>query len=177
MILKITYYGDPILRKKASPILEITGEVKQLAAHLIETMQQTKNGIGLAAPQVSHSLAMFVVHFPDPANPEKWTPGAIEVFINPKLLSVSEEVCFYSEGCLSLPGLYCKVQRPIKIKIQYQNLQGELLVKEFEGFGARMVLHENDHLNGVLFIDRLDPKERKKIEPDIKAIKKKYQGF
>lgn len=173
MILKLAYYGDPILRKKAEPILSITDEVKQLAADLIETMQQTKNGIGLAAPQVHRSLSLFVVHFPNPENKDQWTPGAIEVFINPKVLSVSKEEWFHSEGCLSLPGLYCKVPRPLKIKIQYQNLQGELLVKDFEGFEARMLLHENDHLNGVLFIDRIDPKERRRIETELSAIKRK----
>lgn len=175
MILKLAYYGDPILRKKAAPILEFNDEIKQLAADLIETMHHTKNGVGLASPQVGRSLSLFVVQFPDPENKDKWTPGAIDVFINPKILSVSEEEWFYSEGCLSLPGLYCKISRPKKIKIQFQNLQGDVLVKDYEGYEARMLLHENDHLNGVLFIDRVDPKDRKRIEPEIKAIKKKYQ--
>lgn len=175
MILKLAYYGDPILRKKAAPILEFNDEIKQLAADLIETMHHTKNGVGLASPQVGRSLSLFVVQFPDPENKDKWTPGAIDVFINPKILSVSEEEWFYSEGCLSLPGLYCKISRPKKIKIQFQNLQGDVLVKDYEGYEARMLLHENDHLNGVLFIDRVDPKDRKRIDPEIKAIKKKYQ--
>jgi peptide deformylase len=175
MILELAYYGDPILRKKAEPILEFNDEVKQLAADLIETMHHTKNGVGLATPQVRRSLAMFVVQFPNPANKEKWTPGANEVVINPKILSFSDEEWFYSEGCLSLPGLYCKIKRPLKIKLQFQNLQGEILVKDFEGYEARMLLHENDHLNGVLFIDRLDPKERKRIEQEVRAIKQKYQ--
>lgn len=174
MIFKLAYYGDPILRKKAEPIREITDEIKLLAADLIETMHHTKNGVGLSAPQVGKSLALFVVQFPDPENKEKWTPGKLEVFINSKVLKVSDEEWFYSEGCLSLPGLYCKVPRPCKITLQYQNLQGDVVTKDFEGYEARMLLHENDHLNGVLFIDRLDPKERKRIEPEIREIKKKY---
>lgn len=174
MILELAYYGDPILRKKAAPILEFNDDIKQLACNLIETMQRTNNGIGLAAPQVHQSLAMFVVQFPKKTETDDWIPGAIEVFINPKILEVSNEIDFYSEGCLSLPCLYLDVPRPIKIKIQAQNLQGEVFVREFEGFEARMLLHENDHLNGVLFIDRIDPKERKKIEPELRKIKKKF---
>ncbi len=175
MILKLTYYGNPILRKKAAAIPVITDEIRAFAADLVETMHHTKNGIGLAAPQVNRSLAIFVVQFPDEDNEEEvYVPGPIEFFINPKILDVSNETWMHSEGCLSLPALYRDVERPIKIKIQYQNLEGELLVKDFEGYEARMILHENDHLNGVLFIDRLNPKERKSIENELRAIKKKY---
>lgn len=175
MILELTYYGNPILRKKAAAIPVINDEIKAFAAELLETMQHTKNGIGLAAPQVNHSLAIFVVQFPDENNEEEaYAPGEIEFFINPKLLEVSEEKWLHSEGCLSIPALYRDVERPVKIKIQYQNLEGEVQVKEFEGYKARMILHENDHLNGVLFIDRLSPKERKSIENELRIIKKKY---
>lgn len=175
MILKLTYYGNPILRKKAAPIPVINDEIRAFASDLLETMQGTKNGIGLAAPQVNRSIAIFVVQFPNVDNEEEaYVPGQIEFFINPKLLEVSDEKWFHSEGCLSLPALYRDVERPLKIKIQYQNLDGEVLIKDFEGYEARMVLHENDHLNGVLFIDRLAPKVRKSIENELRAIKKMY---
>lgn len=175
MILELTYYGNPILRKKAAAIPVITDEIRALANDLVETMHHTKNGIGLAAPQVNHSLAIFVVQFPDENNEEEaYAPGEIEFFINPKILEVSDEKWLHSEGCLSIPALYRDVERPLKIKIQYQNLDGEVLIKDFEGYKARMILHENDHLNGVLFIDRLTPKERKSIENELRAIKKKY---
>lgn len=175
MILKLTYYGNPILRKKAAQIDVITDEIRALAENLVETMHSTKNGIGLAAPQVGHSVAIFVVQFPDQNNEEeKYVPGPIEFFINPKLLEVSDETWMHSEGCLSIPGLYRPVERPLKIKIQSMNLNGEIQLREYEGFEARMILHENDHLNGVLFIDRLEPKMRKSIENELRAIKKKY---
>lgn len=175
MIHKLTYYGNPVLRKKAAPIPAITPEIRQLAFDLTETMHSTKNGIGLAAPQINQSHAIFVVQFPSKDNEEeKYVPGEIAHFINPKLLEVSDETWLHSEGCLSIPGLHREVERPLKIKIQFQNLEGELLVKEFEGFEARMILHENDHLNGVLFIDRLDPKLRKSIENELRKIKKQY---
>lgn len=176
MLLKLAYYGNPILRKKAAPIPAITEEIVQLAADMLETMHHLKNGIGIAGPQLQHSLALFVVQFPAKEQEEdKYVPGDIEVFINPKILEVSEEREFDSEGCLSIPGIYCDVLRPIKIKVQAQGLDGTLFVKDYEGYEARMIMHENDHLNGVLFIDRMDPKERKAIEPKLNAIKKKFK--
>lgn len=173
MILELAYYGDPILRKKAAPIHEITPEVVQLSQDLLDTMHQ-KKGVGLAAPQVKKSFSIFVAQFPDKSRPEKWVPGPIEIFINPKILEVSEECGVHSEGCLSIPALYADVWRPIKIRVEFTTLQGERLVKEFEDYDARIILHENDHLNGVLFIDRLDKQQRKEIEPDLLKIKKKY---
>jgi peptide deformylase len=178
MILKLAYYGDPILRKKAALIPVVNEEIKQLAADMIETMHHLKNGIGLAAPQIHQSVSLFVVQFPDTSVEERYAPGLIEIFINPKLLEVSDEGWYYSEGCLSLPGLYQDVPRPQKITIQFQGLDGELIVRTYEGYEARMVLHENDHLNGVLFIDRIDPKIRKEIEPQLRAIKNTfYKNF
>lgn len=170
MILKLAYYGDPILRKKTAPILEITDEILELAKNMIDTMI-SKKGVGLAAPQVSCSLAIFVTQFPEKHDAEKWVPKEPEVFINPKILEVSQETWFYSEGCLSIPGIYEDVSRPYKIKIRAQNLKGELFEREFEGYEARVCLHENDHLNGVFFIDRLDPKLKKELEPKLRKLR------
>lgn len=173
MLLDLAYYDHPILRKKADPVSHFNEELRQLASDMIETMHSFKNGVGLAAPQVFKSMALFVVQFPDPKREDKWIPGLIEVFINPKILEVSKDLWYYSEGCLSIPGLYEKVPRPKKIKIQAQDLHGNVFIRDYEGYNARMLLHENDHLNGVLFIDRLDRKRRKEIELDLKKIKKK----
>lgn len=173
MILKMAYYGDPILRKKAAPVEKITDEIKDLAKNMIETMQERK-GVGLAAPQIHHSLALFVTQFPDQTNPDEWVPGEVLVFINPKILEVNDECSYYSEGCLSIPGLYEDVPRPTKIKITAQDLDGNTFVKELTDYNARICMHENDHINGVLFIDRLTPKQKKEIEPFLRAIKKKY---
>lgn len=176
MILKLAYYGDPVLRKKALPIKEINEDIRKLVADMIDTMQGTENGVGLAAPQVHKSLSVFVVQFPDKNYTDKWVPGLIEVFINPKILEVSDEGWFYSEGCLSIPNLYAEVPRPVKVKVQAQDLSGETSIKEFIGYEARMILHENDHLNGVLFIDRIDKEQRQALENDLRAIKKKYSS-
>lgn len=176
MILKLAYYGDPILRKKADLVKIIDESIHQLVNDMSETLGTTKNGVGLAAPQVNVSKAVFIVQFPDPAFTDRWVPGPIEVFINPKILEVSEEGWSYSEGCLSIPNIYENVYRPIKIKIQAQNLAGDIFVKEYAGYPARMVLHENDHLNGVLFIDRIDKKRRNIIEAELKKIKKELSN-
>lgn len=173
MILKMAYYGDPILRKKASPVTEITPEIKTLVSDMIETMQERK-GVGLAAPQIHHSISLFVTQFPDQTKEDEWVPGDVLVFINPKILEVNDQLGDYSEGCLSIPGLYEDVTRPTKIKISAQDLDGNTFVKELNDYEARVCLHENDHLNGVLFIDRLSPKKKKEIEPTLRAIKKKY---
>lgn len=171
MILELTYYGDPILRKKTAPIEEITEEIEKLAADMIDTMK-SKRGVGLAAPQVGRSIALFVTQFPEKERDENWVPKTPEVFINPKILEVSKETCSYSEGCLSIPGIYEKVERPVKIRLQAQNLKGETFIRDFEGYEARVCLHENDHLNGVFFIDRLNPKLKKEIEPLLRKIRR-----
>lgn len=172
MILKLAYYGDPVLRKKAAPVTEITDEIKKLVEEMTETMVERK-GVGLAAPQVGQSLALFVTQFPTEMEEDKWVPGPTEVFINPKILDVSDNTWEYSEGCLSIPGIYEDVIRPHKIRIRAQNLQGEVFEREIEGYNARVCLHENDHLNGVLFIDRLDPKVKKSLEPKLRKLRGK----
>lgn len=174
MLLKLAYYGHPILRQKATQVSSMTQEIKQLVSDMIETLLHLKNGIGIAAPQLHHSLAIFVVQFPVKGVDGDPIPGAHEVFINPKILEVSDTKDFHSEGCLSIPGLYKEVERPVKIKVQAEGLDGITFLREYVGFEARMILHENDHLNGILFIDRLKPKERKAIDSRLKAIKKKY---
>ena len=98
------------------------------------------------------------------------------MIINPVLSSPSSEMASMLEGCMSLPGLHVEVVRPQKIHIRYQNIKGEFIEEDLEDFRARMFMHENDHLNGVLHIDRMDPKERKEIEPVLRAMKQKYNG-
>lgn len=175
MLLPLAYYGNPILRKKAAPVKEINEEIRKLVADMIETMN-AKDGIGIAAPQVQHSLALFVTRAPIMLADGEWEKGEIRVFINPKIVGVSSEQNCYSEGCLSIPKLYGDVYRPNKITVQAQDLNGNTFVEDFVGFPARVILHENDHINGVLFIDRLEAKERKQIESQLREIKKKFSS-
>lgn len=171
----LRYYGDPILREKSKPIEEITDEIKELAQYMIE-FADNHNGIGLAAIQLGIPIRLFVLrdYLIEPDG--KWviSPEA-KVFINPKIISKSEETEPDTEGCLSVPGLQVgPIERPVKVCIEATNLEGEVFTEEREGMNARVSFHENDHLNGVLHIDRVSPNIRKKLESDLQAIKKKY---
>lgn len=172
MKLKLAYYGNPILRKKASPVVEINDELLKFVKDMEETMI-AHDGYGLAAPQVERSIALFMINISKRID-SKLVPGITYVFINPKILNYSEEVTIRGEGCLSIPGVYGEVIRPALVKIQATGLDGKIFEKEFKGIEARAILHENDHINGVLFIDRIHGKERQSLEPELKALKKKF---
>lgn len=178
MKLSLAYYGAAVLRKKAAQIEVITDEIRALVENMIDTMIATK-GIGLAAPQVNYPLAVFIAYFPaaDLESEEEMEVierSQVKVFINPKIVEYSQKLTAYSEGCLSIPRLYRDIERPLKVTLTALDLEGNTFTEEFEEFNAHIVLHENDHLNGVLFIDRLTPKERKLIEPHLREVKKKY---
>lgn len=173
MELPLAYYGNPILRKKAEPVVKINEEIKTLVADMNDTMR-AYNGVGLAAPQVHHSLALFII-CPATEENDKWIYGKLRVFINPKILSYSEETWVRGEGCLSIPKIFGEVTRPSQITVRYTNLEGEELEESFSEMEARIIMHENDHINGILFIDRIHGKERKKMDPILTEIKKKYK--
>ncbi len=180
MKLPLTYYGNPILRKKGTPIEKITDEIRQLVKDMEETMIGF-NGAGLAAPQVNRSLALFLTHV---ENEDEKAPGTeqtappVRVFINPKILEYSEELWGYPQGCLSIPdpNIYGVVFRPIRIKIEATDLEGNRFTEEFSKLSAQAFMHENDHINGVLFIDRLQKKEREQLEPFLRKVKKEYEN-
>ncbi len=172
MKLPICLYGNPILRKKGESIKEITDEIRQLAHDMVETMDAAK-GIGLAAPQVGRSLRLFVLRRYVDGPDGKWTVSDPIVYINPKILAVSEEVWESEEGCLSIPKIRLNVERPFKIKVESTRLDGSHVIEEIEGMNARVILHENDHINGVLFIDRVPKKLLQLVEPKLREIKKK----
>jgi len=173
MKLPLVYYGDPILRKKGTRIDEINDDLRQFINDMEETLL-IHQGYGLAAPQVNRSIALFLINIAKQVGPDEWLPGKTHVLINPKILEVSEEENGRGEGCLSIPGVYAPVSRPSRIKVEYTDVEGNTVTKEFTGIEARAVMHENDHINGVLFIDRIRGKEREKIEPELRAVKKKY---
>lgn len=174
MKLPLAYYGNPILRKKTSPLTKITDEIRKLVQDMDETMLAL-HGVGLASPQINQSIALFIIRVPVYTDDRKTLDGDLRVFINPKILSYSDDLCGYEEACLSIPGLHSEVIRPMNIKIEAMNLEGETFVEELTGLAARIFMHENDHLNGVLFIDRLPPPRKKEIEPLLRELKKKYQ--
>lgn len=146
MILDITKLGEDILRQKAQPVEEVNDEIRQLAEDMFETMLAA-DGVGLACPQVGKSLRMFVLIADD---------NVRRVFINPQIIQTSKEVCDYDEGCLSIPQVYEIITRPQKVTVQALNEKGRPFTLDADGFLARIIQHEYDHLEGILYIDRGD---------------------
>lgn len=173
MKLPLAYYGDSVLRKKGTPIQHIDETIHQLVRDMVETME-ANDGCGLAAPQVHQSLALFITCIPRYVDDETVSPGELRVFINPKILSYSEEVWPCEEGCLSIPGLRETVVRPMQVTIEATDLEGKIFQETFVEFDAHVIMHENDHINGVLYIDRLPPRRKKDIESHLRQIKKKH---
>jgi peptide deformylase len=153
-MFKIRYIGDPVLRRETEPVSIFDDSLNQFVMNMIDTMH-IKDGIGLAAPQVGHSKKILVVDI-SPIDEDE-TPKA---FINPKILDKWGE-SILEEGCLSIPDVREEVVRPEGILIEYQNPDGEKLIAKFEGWMARVLQHEIDHLNGVLFIDLISPIKRR----------------
>ncbi len=142
-IRNIVTEGDEILRKKCREIGEITDRIRTTMEDMLETMRQ-QNGCGIAGPQVGVMRRMFI------AEPE---PGRVYYMINPEILE-SEGQVSGDEGCLSVPGLIGTVVRPERIKIKALDLSGEEHIYDFEGWDARVMCHEYDHLEGILYTDK-----------------------
>lgn len=173
MKLPLAYYGDPILRKKAARVEQIDDGMRQLVSDMLETMQ-ANNGAGLAAPQVHRSVALFLANIDIPGPDDTWLPGKLRVCFNPKIIAVSDEEWEWSDGCLSIPKIWGKIYRPVHVEVEYTNLEGQRIQETLVGPEAWCFMHENDHLNGVLWIDRLKGKARQEIEPQLRAIKKAH---
>lgn len=175
MILPLFYYDHPMLRKKAKPIEKITDEVIELAHNMVESMIHY-NGVGLAGPQIGQLLRLFVIRDESIAEDGSYQLGEPEIFMNPTLSKPSKESVIMPEGCLSIPGLHRDVERPASICISYQTIDGHTKTENVAGFRARVMMHENDHLNGVLYIDRLSPRERKELGPQLRSVKQEYKS-
>jgi peptide deformylase len=171
---RFRYYGDPVLRQKSEPIEEITDEIKELARYMIY-YADNHNGIGLSAVQLGVPIRLFVLRDYIVQPDGKWTVSPPKIYINPKIVWKSEETNIDTEGCMSVPNLNVgPIERPNELTIEATDLEGNRFIEQREGLNARVSFHENDHLNGVLQIDRLPPNVRKRIEPQLLAIKKKY---
>ena len=157
VILPVAQRGDAVLSLLAAPVAEteFVGQwLSELAAALHATMLE-RNGVGIAAPQVYVSKRMIIVaSHPNPRYPDAPEMDAV-VMVNPEILSFSEATLLGEEGCLSVPNQRGEVVRAEQIRVRYQTLSGEVIETAFSGFPARIVQHEVDHLNGVLFVDRL----------------------
>jgi peptide deformylase len=174
MKLDLTYIGHPVLRQKVRPVEHLDADVLALIAHMKETLQAYR-GLGLAAPQVGASLAFFLTCFPNVMADGSLSLGDIRVFINPKIEDPSEESWVEEEGCLSIPKVYAFVRRPTAITITASDEHGNVKTERLQGWPAKIVMHENDHLNGVLFVDRIDGREKKQIHHELERLKKHFK--
>jgi peptide deformylase len=157
-VLKVRKYGDPALRRSAAPIGEVTPEVRAIIGDMTETMYD-EVGIGLAAPQVGISLRLIVVS-------DEQGRG-VQALLNPAIVEQGGEVTG-EEGCLSIPGVFAPVTRAAWVKVEARSVDGQPLTINARGLRARVLQHEIDHLDGVLFIDRVDPMVRDRIKRKIK---------
>jgi peptide deformylase len=178
MILEVTKYGNPILRQKGARIEKVTPEIKQLITDMFETMYATK-GIGLAAQQVGKAIQLTVLDVRGitdrpstlelagkPEEVEKFMPL---VLINPEIKPLNDPV-LGPEGCLSFPELYGEVLRPESVEVKALDAKGKPIEFRCGGLLARAIQHETDHLNGILFIDRMDRKSKNEIRDELEAL-------
>ena|ERR1017187_3386985 len=168
MIYPIVIYGDPVLRKKTESITKDFPELKKLVEDMYETMYAA-NGVGLAAPQIGKSIRLFVI---DTSRMEDDEPGIKKNFINPEILEETEEEWKFEEGCLSIPGIREKVERPEEIRIKYQDENLKKHDDVFNGIAARVIQHEYDHIEGVLFTDHLTAFKKNLINGKLKDLSK-----
>jgi peptide deformylase len=169
MILPIVTYGDSVLKTRAEPIGPDYPELQKLIEDMFETMANAQ-GVGLAAPQIGRSIRLFVV---DGSGLEEEFASLQDfrmVFINPEIVEDQGDDVEHEEGCLSIPGLRGKVERPDAVVIRYQDLQFEQHEATFEGMQARIIQHEYDHVEGVLFTDRLSFLQRNRLQKKLNAM-------
>ncbi len=180
MKLTVHQYGDPVLRKKAEDIEVINEETRTLAQDMIETMHAA-SGVGLAAEQVGKTVSICVADLPAdmdcsedgaPNNPDLSMPL---ILINPVILDAGKETSTREEGCLSFPDIVGKIERPWSVTVRYQDLDGQEHEHAFHGMLARVVQHEIDHLNGVLFIDRMSHVKRLALKGRLKRLREETE--
>jgi len=166
MVLPILKYGDPVLQKLCEPVTVFDADLEQLAKNMVETMYAAP-GVGLAAPQVG-VLKRFIVL--DVTVGQK--DGNLIVLVNPEIIAAEGEQ-FEDEGCLSIPDFTAKVHRPYRVVVSGKDIHGKEAIIEGEGLLSRVISHEIDHLNGILFIDHLSPIKRDIIK---RKIRKKVRA-
>jgi peptide deformylase len=171
MILPIYAYGQPVLRKVARPITADEPELNGLIDDMWQTMYNA-NGVGLAAPQVGKDIRLFVIDTIQLNKPDRKVDGFKKAFINAQLLDESGEPWFYEEGCLSIPDIHVEIERKPVIHIRYLDEDWNEHTETYEGINARVIQHEYDHIEGVLFIDHMKPLKRRMINRRLEKIKK-----
>jgi peptide deformylase len=171
MIYPIVVYGSPILRQVAKEINADYPNLKSLVSDMFDTMYKS-DGMGLAAPQIGKSVRIFVVDATSLAEEDPDLKDFKKAFFNPKLELLGEETIVMNEGCLSLPKLREDVNRHNKVRIKYYDENWNYFEEEYEGLKARVIQHEYDHLDGIMFIDRINPLRKKLLKGKLNDISK-----
>ena len=169
MIYPVTVFGDPVLRKKAQPITKDFQDLKGFIQNMFDTMYNS-DGVGLAAPQVGQAVRIFVIDMD--IDDEDELPGIKKAFINPEIVEKSGEEWVMNEGCLSLPEIREDVLRPETVKIKYVDEEFNEHIETYSGFTSRVIQHEYDHLEGVMFVDYLNPLRKRILKSKLSAISK-----
>ncbi len=163
---KIVLYGDPVLRRRADRVTEFDAALRALAQDLVDSLEKA-DGVGLAAPQIGVSRRVLVL---SPPAEKDGTRPAPRVYVNPEVLDTQGPAVSAEEGCLSLPGIYEVVKRPERVRVSAFDLEGGPIEETLEGIEARILQHEIDHLNGVLFIDKVGPMRRALLQKKLRAL-------
>ena len=172
MILPIYAYGQAVLRQKALEVDPSFPDLQSLIANMWETMYHAE-GVGLAAPQIGQPIRLFLVDTLQMEERGKQVDQAVKkVFINAQLLEESGDVWSYEEGCLSIPDIRGEVERQPRIRIKYQDEHFQEFEEEFTGITARVIQHEYDHIEGILFVEKLKPIKKQMIRPKLENIRK-----
>ena len=169
MVLPIFVYGNPVLRKKAVDIGPDYPKFNDFVTNLWDTLEKC-DGLGLAAPQVGEAIRMFAIDGKRLVEDDPSMEGFRKLFINARILERSGEDNTYNEGCLSLPGIHEDVIRKSIIRINYQDENFVTHEETFDGLKARIIQHEYDHIDGILFVDHLSPLKRKMLKGKLTAI-------
>ncbi|HTF81974.1 MAG TPA: peptide deformylase [Cytophagales bacterium] len=169
MIYPVVAYGDPVLKKTAVDVDNFDKALVDLIRDMYETMYDA-HGVGLAAPQIGKSIRLFVVD----ASPfeDEDVKDFKKAFVNPEIIESSAEEEGFEEGCLSIPGIRREVKRPSRIKLRYSDETGKQYEEWFDGLKARIIQHEYDHIEGVLFIDRLSSLQKQLLKGKLSDISK-----
>ncbi len=171
MILPVVAFGDPVLREVGIDISKDFDGLPKLIENMWETMYGAE-GVGLAAPQIGKSIRLFVIDASPFAEDEPGLEGFKKVFINAEILEETGEEWAFKEGCLSIPGLRDNVKRQETIKIKYFDEQFKEHIEEYSGFAARVIQHEYDHIDGILFTDKINPLKKQMIKRKLTDISK-----
>lgn len=173
---EITKYGHPVLRQKSTPIKTVTDEIRRLADDMIDTMRAAE-GCGLAAQQIAETRSICVIAVPpdldkgDDGQPQHPHLKMPMVLINPEITAASKKTAGREEGCLSFPDIRGSILRHTEITLKFTDIDGHTREEKLRDFAARVVQHEIDHLNGILFIDKMSPAKKFAIKRKLAALK------